>query len=66
MGRGKQDLSKKPYKDRSERDRRVYEKRRMSNSKKKKNRTRNRNNAEVRDHAAEYEKRMIPNLFNYY
>ena len=62
MGRGKQDLSKKPYKDRSERARRYYEKRIMSNSKKKKKvRESQIQPPRVRDYVAEYELRKSKN-----
>ena len=62
MGRGKQNLSKKPYKDRSERDRRHYEKRRMMSKSKKKVRESQMQTPRVRDHAAEYEKLKSKNL----
>ena len=56
MGRGKQDLSKKPYKDRSITNHEYYEMTKQVKPKKKKVRESQMQTPRVRDHAAEYEK----------
>ena len=61
MGRGKQDLSKKPYKDRSISNHEYYEKTKQVKPKKKKVRESQMQTPRVRDHAAEYEMRKSKN-----